>query len=204
MLDELTRTPWYDSDRGWRLSVYCVRSDTNVLVCVDENGDQWELDWEDLPSVEAGGEAWTEYHAHVLETGTDPLGEFYAGQPMREEKQRWSFEISKGICGPTVRYSRRGRGPRLVWHQLPQTIADWLGLMHWSETSKAQVRRPHLSGWDSWEEFIEAVRTDDQTTITSTRRGVTRITALIAVDVPRSANTIAKELRAEARKTLRR
>lgn len=197
MTDILFSMPWHCGEH-WHLATYWITFD-GYTVDSDSDGDHEDIEETDLPSDDDQRVAWAQYYRDVLDTGTDPLGHFFAGQPTRKDSQRWTFEFRQGIGGPILRYSRRGRGPRLVWHQLPDQVAEWLGLFD----HVAMKRRPRIWWAEDYSDFIETITSAGEGQITSVRRGITRFTALVEVDVPRSSSVIARELKTAARKALR-
>jgi hypothetical protein len=198
MIDILFSMPWHCGEH-WHLSNYWITEDGYTVETLDVS-DHEAIEEEELPSEDAQQSAWAQYYRDVLDTGTDPLGHFFAGQPTRKENQRWTFEFRRGIGGPCICYSRRGRGPRLVWHQLPDRIAEWIGLFD----HVAMKRRPRICWAEDYNDFIETITFSGEGQITSVRKGITRFTALVEVDVARSASVIARELKTAARKALRR
>ena len=143
------------------------------------DGDHEDCEESDIPSHEEIDASWKEYAAHVAATGTDPLGNYCVPRSIKR-REVWFFSFGKSIVGPVLLRARRGR--RVIpAHELPQHVRDFLGL-------DAQARRLEGLSWAELEEHVPGLVAGRWTR------------HKIEYRAPRKPSTIARELRAAAKR----
>ena len=152
---------------------------------VDEfsDGNHEGCDEADLPSPEEIDANWRDYAAHVAATGSDPLGNYRVSRSVGR-REVWYFAFNKSIVGPVLLRARRGR--RITpGHELPKHVRDYLGLDPLARC---------LTGlsWAELEEHVPGLVAGRWTRHE------------IEYRAPRKPETIARELRAAARRHLSR
>ena len=139
----------HDCERQWHKNLYAVdhyRKDGNLLIEVrscDEDGnwdyvcgydesagDTWEnsevkLHLETNPDEFFQG--WRDYAQYVIDTGKDPLGEFYV-QPTYKVKERWEIWLHKSIAGIALNRVRRSKCLPMAAYLLPDYMRQFLQL----------------------------------------------------------------------------
>lgn len=141
--------------------------------------------------LEGNAAAWEEYRQFVVETGTDPLGNYYAKSEV-EKEETWQFRAQQSIPGMVLHYVRRdGRGPKLTDDEIPLHVRQFLAL---------RSLRP---GLDYMHDFKSPEDIQDRA------RGVTwqRAPSLqvlgrfaIKAKTPRRSTAVARDLRRAARR----
>lgn len=188
MSDIICTQAWTCGDKDcaaqWHQRNFWAYSDGTFSVDEYSDGDHETCDESDLPTSATIDASWREYAQHVAATGTDPLGNYYV-RSERTERQAWAFRFSRSIVGPVLLQARRGR--RVVpSSELPKHVRQYLGL---HQDGK------RLEGFSNWAEFAAAVD--------GVKPGCW-FRQEIEHKVPRKPETIARELRAAARRHLAR
>jgi hypothetical protein len=159
-------------------------SDGSFSEC-DTDGNHDDIDADDVPSADEVGNRWRDYSRYVIETGEDPLREFFI---KRETIKReiWYFRIVPSILGACVKQARHGKRSDFDPRYLPQHVAAYLN---------AAVKSNALQDFPKWKQFEEA--------FPSYKPG-TWMRHVIEHLAPRDSGTIARELQAAARRHLKR
>jgi hypothetical protein len=167
----------------WHQRNFWAYSDGTYSVDEHSDGDHEDCDESDLPSHQEVDASWRDYAAHVAATGLDPLGNYYVSRSVGR-REVWHFAFNKSIVGPVLLRAKRGR--RVIpGHELPKHVRDYLGL-------DALARC--LTGL-SWQELGDAM--PGLKAGRWTRHEIEH-------HAPRKPETIARELRAAARRHLSR
>jgi hypothetical protein len=163
----------------WHQRNFWAYSDGTYSVDEYGDGDHEDCEESDLPSPEDVDASWREYAAHVAATGSDPLGNYNVPRSIYR-REVWRFAFGKSIIGPVLLRARRGR--RVIpAHELPQHVRDFLGL-------DAQARRLKGLSWAELEDAMPGIKAGRWTRHE------------IEYHTPRKPETIARELRAAARR----
>lgn len=189
--DIIETMPWScGGDDGctqlWHLRNYWCDTLAPGGYTVDEyaDGDHESIDEADLPSYEEVQAAWKEYFEYVLETGADPLGNFYVKHVI-VRKERWQFRFKRAIVGAVLAEARHA-GRRYNCRKLPKHVTEYLNLgAGWAL---------RLQDFETHEAFlaIEGLRFD------------VWVTQHIEHKIDRSPAALARDLRRAARKALKR
>lgn len=149
---------------------------------VDEYGDgnHDDCDEADLPTPEEVDASWRAYAQHVVKYGEDPLGEYFVRRH-RTERQAWAFRFANSIAGPVLLQARRGRRPVPV-SALPPHVRQYLNL-------HSDGRR--LLDFSTWDDVVKAV---------GNIKPGQWLRQTINHKAPRKTETVARELRALARR----
>lgn len=171
-----------DCRAQWHQRNFWAYSDGTFSVDEYSDGDHETCDESDLPTGEEIDASWCEYAQHVAATGEDPLGNYFV-RSARTERQAWAFRFGPSIVGPVLLQARRGR--RIVpASELPGHVREYLGL---HQDGK------RMEGFGSWDEFAAALG--------GLKPGRWHRDTL-EHKAPRKPETIARELRAAARRHL--
>jgi hypothetical protein len=130
-------------DPYWRQVWYCmgyeIENKRLFAVCHECDSDgNWEYQdsidvtdpgyeaWEAEYSYERSREGWREYFEFVVETGTDPLGEFFAFSDT--VKVKWYFLMQQGEAG--CRFMGASQNPDGPWLStiIPDYVREYLNL----------------------------------------------------------------------------
>ena len=186
MEDIIATVPHQCGDRScsvqWHLTHYWAHSDGTFTEC-DTDGNHDDIDADDVPSPDTVSQAWLAYSQHVVSTGDDPLREFYV-QRETVKREVWHFRIVPSILGACVTQARHGKRSDYDPRYLPAHVAEYLNLA---------VKANRLQDFPRWKLFEE--------TFPDYKPG-TWMRHVIEHKVPRKPETIARELRAAARKHL--
>jgi hypothetical protein len=185
MSDIIMTIPSYDDDREtWSQNHVWAHDDGTYTLC-DECGDHESLETEDVPSFEEHDRKWREYTQWALETGTDPLGNFFVRHSIKT-RERWQFRLAKTLVGPRLIDARHAGRRYTLTHldELPGQVRTFLNL---DSSGK-------LGDFATWDELIELLPD-----IKAGRWFV----AHIEEDMPRQKDAIARDIRRIARKSLR-
>lgn len=132
--DTLFSMPWRCDDKDcsseWHQAtywIYCRGKRTSYSVDWYTDGDHESCGKRDLPSYDDVDKAWREYSQYVLETGTDPLGEFYVKRSTRGER-KWRIHFRWSIVGMIVVCGRTEKGRYMPADKLPKYVQDFLGM----------------------------------------------------------------------------
>lgn len=144
--DVLMTIPWYDDDdETWHQNHvwgYYKNGRTTYSIS-DECGDHEPLD--EPPSAEEHEQAWREYTQWAIETGQDPLDNFYVRQTSKV-KERWQFWLFKSLTGPRLDRARRA-GKEYKPQDLPGYVKSYLNL----------TSSNNLGDFKTWDELVEAL-----------------------------------------------
>jgi hypothetical protein len=170
-----------DCPAQWHQRNFWAYSDGSYSVDEYSDGDHEDCEESDIPSQAEIDASWREYAAHVAATEQDPLGNYYIRRE-RTERQSWAFQFNKSIIGPVLLRARRGRRD-VPARELPQHVREFLGL-------DAQARRLEGLSWDELEASNPGLKAGRWARYTIEHRA------------PRKPETVARELRAAARRDL--
>lgn len=150
MSDIICTQAWTCGDKDcaaqWHQRNFWAYSDGSFSVDEYGDGDHEDCDESDLPTNDEINASWREYAQHVVQTGQDPLGNYYV-RSQRTERQAWAFRFGPSIVGPVLLQARRGR--RVVpASELPEHVRQYLGL---HQDGK------RMEGFGSWDEFAAAL-----------------------------------------------
>lgn len=177
-----------DCPVGWHLAHYWAYDDGTYSVC-DCDGNHDGCDADDLPTADDVHEAWMQYARYVADTGTDPLHE-YTVRRDNTTRERYTAAFRKSVLGASLVEVKR-RGARVPLPSLPQHVAEYLCVQ--------QGTNPNVwlfdGGWDALAALTDTV---------TVYRGVARATFCLDRKTPRSPDVVSRELRAAARRSLRR
>src|SRR4051812_46768534 len=81
-----------DCKAQWHVAHYWIHADGEYTVC-DADGNHEPCDG--IPSAEQVRQAWQEYFCYVVETGFDPLHEFFL--PVTKKNRQWQARIRNWI-----------------------------------------------------------------------------------------------------------
>jgi hypothetical protein len=125
-----------DCEHGWHLADYYHVTSESWRVSRYSDGTCELIDTEDVPDFDACNKAWQEYFAYVVDTGKDPLSQFYLPPAAYGvvRSRLWQAQIRAHIgmskSGPLVNGLRRnGRGPWLRPDDVPRAVRDYLELL---------------------------------------------------------------------------
>jgi hypothetical protein len=181
MQDILFELPSYCDDcETWHKEFIWAHEDGSYSSC-DECGDHEPLEADELPSDEEYARLWREYREWVLDRGEDPLGEFNVRHSIKVN-ERWEFKLFKSLTGPRLSAARHAK--RIYQPQeLPEHVRSFLNL---SPDNK-------LGDFANWQELIDVL---------PDVRPYQWFAAHLEEDHSRKPETIARELRQAARKSL--
>lgn len=163
----------------WHIRHIWAYADGTWSEC-DADGNHDPLDEEDIPTVEQHDAAWAEYARSVIETGADPLNNYFVRRTVKR-REAWQFRLRRSIVGAVLVQAVRLR-KEVRFYQIPDYVRRYLNLQG----------NTHKLG-DSVDELREAgVPLDCRW-----------YHAKIEHEVPRPAARVAAELRRAARKHLR-
>jgi len=133
MDDILFSVAWQCGDKDcaqqWHKSAYWIYpGKKRATYSVDNysDGDHETIGARDLPATAEITKSWVAYSRFVLETGTDPLAEFFVKYETKT-RERWEFKFSKSIVGPMLQQARR-RGKQYTAPNLPSHVREYLNL----------------------------------------------------------------------------
>ena len=133
--DIIAEMPWCCGEKDcpvqWHQSNYWA-GDGEYTVDNYADGDHEECEGSEVPGYEEQQEAWRSYACHVVEFGTDPLGQYHAPDTYKE-KQTWQFWFEPSPVGTVVTRARRAGQERQLT-DVPERMLSYLGidLDHWS------------------------------------------------------------------------
>ena len=160
-----------DSDGDWNYEYRCpLREYTDK---------SWQKDYE-------GAQATMQrYYQDVVETGEDPLNEFYIKRSVKR-RERWTFQFANSILGMLLVKARRN-GSVFAPKDLPKHVREYAGVTR-------VVRRGPAAGCAR----VHWTKGD----VVLSRNG--RRTETIEREVPRDPARVARDLKAAARRNLAR
>ena len=188
--DDCGEVHWY---RTWTFQGILIEKGEACYTTwtLDDSGDyQCELDedgYDETADWLANRRAYDQY---VLDTGTDPLGEYFVAYTSKRTT-RWQFCAQQSIGGIVLHYVRKdGRGPRLTGEGIPTDVREFLCL---------RAVRPgldYIDGFDSVEDLKGKAHE-----VTWQRARALQVLGRfpLASEVPRSVGAIARDLRRLAR-----
>lgn len=184
MEDIICTQAWACGDKDckaqWHQRNFWAYSDGTFSVDEYSDGDHEDCEESDLPTFEEIDASWREYAQHVAATGEDPLGNYYVKRETRRN-ETWFFSFGKSIVGPVLLRARRGRREVFV-SQLPQHVRDYLNLHAHNH------RLLDFSTWADLEAALPGVKPGRW------------LKQSIEHRAPRKLETVARELRAAARR----
>ena len=194
-----------DGDDAWQRLHY--HTDGTVS---DDSGDSWEGT---TPTYQEQDKAWLDYYNYVVERGSDPLKEFFTIKGHYHRKRRYNVALRQ----KTAR--RNGEHKKFVWmdaHKLrSQKWTDWdLVSKKWPQKELWQYLEFCLHGrfsefaWNGntewgWDEYIDLASKDANVRV-STYKQWTILSVAVDVEVKRSDDAVARELRKAARAAAKR
>ena len=188
MSDIISTQAWACGDKDcraqWHQRNFWAYRDGTFSVDEYGDGDHEDCDESDLPTCEEIDASWNEYAQHVAATGEDPLGNYFVRRA-RTDRQAWAFRFGPSTIGPVLIQARRGRNV-VPASELPQHVREYLDLHQ-------DGRR--VQGFESWDDFAAALG--------GLKPGRWHRNTL-EHRAPRNTETIARELRAAARRHIAR
>lgn len=143
--------------------------------------------------------AWRAYSQFVLDTGTDPLGEFIV-RHVRTRKERWQVKFSHVIGGARIVAARHGR-TSVALGALPAYVRQYCLLPADKPTSNTIFLGVHDDDpFESWAAFVDAIGLPPRY---RERLRTKWATFTIERTIPRSPERVARDLRRLARRHLR-
>ena len=183
-MDDIIATVPYHCGEHWHLTHYWMYADGSFSEC-DTDGNHDDIDADDVPGAEDIAMAWREYAQHVVETGEDPLREYFVKRET-VKRETWHFRIVPSILGACVTQARHGKRFDFDPRYLPPHVVAYLNLA---------VKSNALQDFPRWKLFEE--------TFPDYKPG-TWMRHAIEHRVPRNPETVTRELRAMARRHLKR
>jgi hypothetical protein len=162
--------PWMCDDKDcpavWHQKNYWIHTKgKRTIFEVDDYADGCDgeiIDEDDLPSAGEINAAWIEYSKWVLETNSDPLGEFMVNYD-HKVKQVWEVKVSRSLKGPClVHVRRRSRKDGERWHyyerrELPEDFKTYLGIENDFVVSPSGYQEMPVTtrtSWEDWKKFL--------------------------------------------------
>jgi hypothetical protein len=112
-----------DCPVGWHIRHIWTYADGSWSEC-DADGNHDSLDEEDVPTPAQHDAAWADYARHVMQTGADPLDNYYV---RRTGKRREAWRFRFALPGPRLIQAARGRRD-VAPADLPLHVRRWLNL----------------------------------------------------------------------------
>ena len=176
-----------DCSIGWHLEHYWIYEDGTYSVC-DEDGDHDDCEEDDVPDADAEREAWARYAQFVVDTGTDPLHNYLIRHTVKR-RERWTLQFSRSLVGIVLTGARRGRrGQWLGPSGVPRHVMVFAGVTDERLAKECGPLITNLTPDDAREHSSKSMRWS----------------GLIDAEIPRNPETVQRELRAAARRHLRR
>lgn len=120
--------PWWCDEHGWRKSSWWLYDDGSFSLDEFSDGDHEDCDADDVPDCDELEKAWSEYALSCLETGEDPLGEFYIKDTYTKYRV-WIIDVRNWIGARTkglkVVGGKSGK-KRYLFRDLPKYVKDYL------------------------------------------------------------------------------
>lgn len=182
--DIVETIPWKcddeDCEQQWHLENFWIQYDGYTSDRFSD-GDHEEIEYADIPHHTKVFAAWREYYRFVLNTGTDPIGQFSVRSTIRC-RERWEVKLTKCIAGYLVSSIRHGDTLYRLC-ELPKHVRQFLTIR--SDDSRGLMRDFPVN-----EPLPEGMKCH--------RWEVIHIT----YDKPRKPSAYVRELRAAAKKSL--
>jgi hypothetical protein len=206
--DPIACIPWNeDYSNNWNRATYWLddSSETGYTLDCLSDGDHEEIDEEDLPGFDKQDKAWKEYAEYVATNGADPLSEYTVPTRYRRH-ETWQIEVTNSIgCVRLLRSRKNGRGKWLFWQQLPENIAEYLGLIQYNQYEGKHDRGSKMDDWKNVDELISHTKDSivwgpklKKWKGLNIRKGLVKI----PVWIERKETAVCRDLKKSARKTM--
>jgi hypothetical protein len=209
--EPITSIPWQCGDKDctdkWHKATVWIADSSETGYTRDEfsDGDHDEIDEKDLPSFDEQDKEWKEYAEYVAQNGDDPLSEYIVPTKYKRH-ETWQIEVTNSIgCARLLRSRKNGRGKWLFWQQLPENIAEYLGLTQYNQYGGKHDRSSKMDDWKNVDELISHTKDSiewgpklKKWKGLNIRKGLVKI----PVWIDRKESAVSRDLKKAARKTM--